>query len=155
MCKRETPNWKTPIGSIGNCTPQLKNSRVCAYVCLAIHPNWVAPIGLPCSRCLQIQSQLLAITNMNSKPDNRNLSDSFEVQSKISGDLSLYIAVCLKWDFGNDVELCVNIEFSNPGILHFFLLVNYLVQSFFLCFYITELNWSFRICFHIEFGHIY
>ena len=45
-------------------------------------------------------------SNMNRYPVNRNISDSLEVQSKISEEISLYIAVCLEWDFGNGVELC-------------------------------------------------
>ena len=65
-----------------------------------------APNGLPSSHCHQIQSQVLAIANMNSEPVNRNISDSLEVQSEISDESTLYIAVCLEQHFGNDVELC-------------------------------------------------
>ena len=43
---------------------------------------------------------------MNSEPVNRNISDSLEVQSEISEESTLYIAVCLEQHFGNDVELC-------------------------------------------------
>ena len=65
-----------------------------------------APLGLPSSHCHQIQSQVLAIANMNSKPVNRNILDSLEVQSEISDESTQCIAVCLEQDFGNDVELC-------------------------------------------------
>ena len=83
---------------------------MCA-VCVFIRPIGVAPIGLPSSYCLQIQSQVLAIANMNSEPVNRNISDSLEVQSEISDESTIYIAVCLERDFGNDVELCGDAPF--------------------------------------------
>ena len=66
-----------------------------------------------CSHCLQIQSQVFAIVNMNSEPVNRYISDSLEVQSEISDESTLYIAVCLEQHFGNDVELCGDEPFGH------------------------------------------
>ena len=61
---------------------------MCA-VCVFIRSIGVAPVGLLSSHCLQIQSQVLSIANMNSKPVNRNIADSLEVQSEISEEISL------------------------------------------------------------------
>ena len=72
------------------------------------------------------------------------------MESEISEESTLYIAVCFESDFGNAVYLCDNeplyVEFSTPGIalLHFFLLVNtWCNLSFF--FSIPGLNWSYLI----------
>ena len=98
---------------------------MCA-ICVFIHPIGVA-IGLTSSHCLQIQSEVLATATTNSEPTNRNFSDSVEVQSEISDERTLCIAVCLEWDLEMKLNCVTNllyIECSNPGILYFFLLVN-------------------------------
>ena len=82
-------------------------------MCIYTPKIGVAPIGLPSAYCLQIQSQVLAIANMNSEPVNRNISDCLEVQSEISDESTLYIAVCLERDIGNDVELCDDEPFAH------------------------------------------
>jgi len=81
------------------------------------------------------------------------------VESEISEESTLYIAVCFESDFGNAVYLCDNeplyVEFSTPGIalLHFFLwsIPGATCLSFFLSRDSTGVTSSF---FRLECGHI-
>jgi len=59
-CKGENPNWGTPIGSIGKCTPQLKKQQSVRGICIYT-PQLGCPIGLPSSHFLLMLSQVLAI----------------------------------------------------------------------------------------------